>query len=162
MGTIVVATDGSAAALAALDAATELARESGDRIAVITVWQALQGDFGLAHPAAARLPELLDAERSRAEEILDEAQSRAAQAGLDVTTRLATGDPGDCICAYARELDARLVAIGTHGYGAVMTLIVGSVSSKVIRRAGRPVLVVSDAASVEKSGLRRSLLRHVS
>ena len=146
MGTIVVATDGSPTAGAALDVALELAREGGHRIAVITVWRALQGDFGLAYPATAVLGDLLEAERRHAEETLAEAVARATAAGVDVTTRLATGDPAERICAYARELDARLVAMGTHGYGAVKSLLLGSVSGTVLRRAGCPVLVVPPAS----------------
>ncbi len=61
MGVIVVATDGSDAATAALDAG---GRSSPARrattIAVITVWQALQGDFGLVFPSGAPLEALLD------------------------------------------------------------------------------------------------------
>jgi nucleotide-binding universal stress UspA family protein len=145
MGVILVATDGSAAATAALDAAIELAREGGHRIAVLTVWRALQGDFGLAYPSTAMLGDLLEAERTHAEETLAQARRRAVTAGVEVVTRLDTGDPAERICACARELDARMVAMGTHGYGGMMSLLVGSVSAEVIRKVGRPVLVVHDA-----------------
>ena len=155
MGVIVVATDGSETATAALDAAIELARGGGHSLAVITVWRALQGDYGLAYPSTALLEDLLDAERRHAEETLADAVSRCHAAGVEVLTRLSTGDPAECICAYARELDARLVAMGTHGYGSVMTLFVGSVSGNVIRRAGRPVLVVPSAQERDDAGRGR-------
>ena len=142
MGAIVVATDGSEAAGAALEVALELARPMHDRVGVITVWRALQGDFGLVFPQTALLADLLEAERRHAEETLSGALSRATLAGVEAVGRLATGDPADCICAYARELSARLVAMGTHGYGAVMSLLLGSVSARVLRQAGCPVLVV--------------------
>ena len=45
----------------------ELASATGDSLAVVTVWQALQGDFGLTHPPSAILSELLSAEREHAE-----------------------------------------------------------------------------------------------
>jgi nucleotide-binding universal stress UspA family protein len=142
MGTIVAATDGSRAAVAALDEAIALASETGDELAVITVWRALQGDFGLAYPSAALLNELLDAERQHAEDALATARERAVAAGVVANTTLVTGDPAEEICAHAARLGARLIAIGTHGYGAVVSLLVGSVSSSVIRRAPCPVLVV--------------------
>ena len=145
MGVILVATDGSEAASAALDAAIELAHDGGHRLAVLTVWRALQGDFGLTFPTGAVLGDLLEAERAHAEETLVQAHRRASDAGIEVTTRLDTGDPAERICSFAREIDARMVAVGTHGYGAVMTLLTGSVSAAVIRGAGRPVLVVHDA-----------------
>ncbi len=144
MGAIVVATDGSAAAIAAIEAAIEIARATGDRVAAVTVWQALQGDFGLAYPSTAMLNELLDAERDHAESALQEAVERASAAGVPVETRLATGDPAERICAYAAEIGARLIAMGTHGYSPVASLLVGSVSGAVIRKAPCPVLVVRE------------------
>lgn len=155
MGAIVLATDGSAAAAAALETALEIARGTGDRIAAITVWQALQGDFGLAYPSTAMLDDLLDAERDHAESALREAAERATAAGVPIETRLATGDPADRICAYAREIGARVIAMGTHGYSPVASLLVGSVSGAVIRRAPCPVLVVREPeAKKDEPGTR--------
>lgn len=141
MSVIVVATDGSPAADAAVDEAIALARETGDRLAIVTVWQALQGDFGLAYPPTAVLSDLLDAERGHAEHSLEHAAEHARAAGVEVETHLLTGDPAERICAFAAEHDARLIAVGTHGYGTVLSLLMGSVSGNVIRHAGRPVLV---------------------
>jgi nucleotide-binding universal stress UspA family protein len=48
----------------------------------------------------------------------------------------------ETILRAADAMAADLVAVGTHGAGAVERLILGSVADKVIRGAGRPVLVV--------------------
>ena len=144
---IVVATDGSAAAAAALDEAIAIAQGTGDRLAVITVWRALQGDFGLAYPSGALLNELLDAERDHAESALSDAVARAQAAGVTAVTRLATGDPAERICAYAAETDARMIAMGSRGYGTVASLLLGSVSGEVLRKAPCPVLVVREPAA---------------
>jgi nucleotide-binding universal stress UspA family protein len=144
MREILVATDGSPAANAALDEALVLALETGSRIAVITVWRALQGDFGLAYPSTAVLSDILDAERTHAETTLSVAIGQAEEAGVAITTRLATGDPADTICAYAEEIGARLIAVGTRGHGTVASLLLGSVSQAVMRQAPCPVLVVRD------------------
>lgn len=138
---IIAATDGSAAADAALDTALRLAAVTGDRLSVVTVWRALQGDYGLTYPAGAVLDDLLTAERHHAEHVLEEAREEARVAGVEVETHLLTGDPAERICELATELDARLVAMGTHGYGTVVALLLGSVSGAVIRRAPCPVLV---------------------
>ena len=41
-----------------------------------------------------------------------------------------------------RELEADLIIIGSHGYGALFSALLGSVSSGVVRKASCPVLVV--------------------
>ena len=142
MAVLVVATDGSEPAGAALTEAIALATEMGAELAVITVWRALQGDYGVTYPPAAMLDDLLQAERRHAEETLREAAERAEAAGVKVRTRLATGDPVERICAYGREIGARLIAVGTRGHSTVASLILGSVSNGVIRNAARPVLVI--------------------
>ena len=161
MSILLVATDGSEAALAALAEAIALAAELGAGLAVITVWQALQGDYGLAYPPAAMLDDLLQAERRHAEAALLDAAERAQAAGVPVRTRLATGDPVERICAYAREIDARLIAVGTRGHGTVASLILGSVSNGVIRNASRPVLVVRvPDGERERAGCLRLVVEH--
>jgi len=145
MRVLLVATDGSQAAGAALDEAISLAAETGDEIVAITVWRALQGDFGLAYPSAAMLDDLLDAERTHAEAALADAVARGQAAGVQISTRLATGDPAEQVCAYAGEIEARLIAVGTRGYGSVASLLLGSVSNAIIRHAPCPVLVVRES-----------------
>lgn len=142
MAVLLVATDGSEAARAALAEAIALAKELHTELAVITVWRALQGDYGLTYAPAAMLDDLLEAERRHAEATLREAVEQAEAAGVQVRTRLATGDPVDRICAYALEIGARLIAVGTRGHSTVASLILGSVSNGVILNASRPVLVV--------------------
>ena len=144
MREILVATDGSPAANAALEEALALALETGSGIAVITVWRALQGDFGLAYPSTAVLADILDAERTHAETTLRVAAERAGEVGVSIITRLATGDPAETICAYATEIGARFIAVGTRGHGTVAALLLGSVSQAVMRQAPCPVLVVRD------------------
>jgi nucleotide-binding universal stress UspA family protein len=144
MRVLLVATDGSRAASAALDEVISLAAATHAEVAVITVWRALQGDFGLAYPSTAMLGDILDAERTHAEATLSDAEARAEAAGVPLRTRLTTGDPAERICAYAAEIDARLVAVGTRGHGAVASLLLGSISNAVIRQAPCPVLVVHE------------------
>lgn len=141
---ILIATDGSRAADAALDEALAFALQTGSGVAAITVWRALQGDFGLAYPSTALLSDILEAERIHAETTLSAAVSRAAEIGVGIVTRLATGDPAERICAYASEIDARLIAVGTRGHGTVASLLLGSVSHAVVRSANCPVLVVRE------------------
>ena len=144
MRVLLVSTDGSPAAQAAFDEALALSLETASGLAVITVWRALQGDFGLAYPSTAVLADILEAERTHAELTLAAAVEQAEKAGVPIITRLATSDPAESICAYAAEIDARLIAVGSRGHGTVAALLLGSVSQAVVRHAGCPVLVVRD------------------
>jgi nucleotide-binding universal stress UspA family protein len=144
MGIIICATDGSAAGNAALDRAIELAQATGDSILAVTVWRALQGDYGVAYPPSALLPDLLDSERLHAEHVLASAEEQARAGGVPIESVLVTGDPAERIAALAGERNARLIAIGTRGYGTVRSLLLGSVSGAVVKRAPCPVLVVAD------------------
>ena len=50
------------------------------------------------------------------------------------------GQPADVICALAKELEADLVVIGSHGYEGIDRLL-GTTAAKVVNRAPCSVLV---------------------
>jgi nucleotide-binding universal stress UspA family protein len=62
--------------------------------------------------------------------------------GLPWTASVAAGDPAYEIISLAKELAADLIVIATHGHGGWRHMLFGSVAEKVVRLAGRPVLVV--------------------
>ena len=95
---------------------------------------ALNGDR--EHPASPRTPEELAAEARAAE--IEEAS------GIRSRARIAVGDPAACLIEAAEEgaPERTLIAVGSRGLGAVQRLRLGSVSTKVLRGARGPVLVV--------------------
>jgi len=52
------------------------------------------------------------------------------------------GDPGHEIVEYAREIEAGLVVMASHGQSALRHLLIGSVAERVVRLAHCPVLVL--------------------
>ena len=56
------------------------------------------------------------------------------------------GDPAGEILAAARELSARMIALGTHGRRGLAHMLLGSVAEQVVRRSSVPVLTVRVAA----------------
>ena len=52
------------------------------------------------------------------------------------------GRPFFEICVCAREVNADLIVIGTHGYSGVKHVLLGSTAEKVVRKAPCPVLTV--------------------
>jgi nucleotide-binding universal stress UspA family protein len=68
----------------------------------------------------------------------------ARRIGPDVAveTAVLSGRPTREIIRYAREKDASLIVLGTHGRTGVSHALLGSVAEAVVRLAGRPVLTV--------------------
>lgn len=126
-----VAVDGSANALRALDHAARLAGEmSACAVHLIHVqpWlskEAAESDLAqraLEASAAART--LLDAE------------------GLPWRLHVAMGEPGESILACAERLRCRVIVVGHRGLNAVESLLMGSVTRKLLQHATLPVMVV--------------------
>lgn len=63
-----------------------------------------------------------------------------------VSHAVLTGVPDHEIVHYAKEHDADLIVVGTHGYGPFKRLILGSVADRVIRQAPCAVLTVPPSA----------------
>jgi len=59
-----------------------------------------------------------------------------------VVVHLRFDSPADEISALARELDAHLVIVGTHGRRGLSRVLLGSVAEGVVRMAPCPVLVI--------------------
>jgi nucleotide-binding universal stress UspA family protein len=92
--------------------------------------------------AADRVREVYASGRKWVEEQLARWAANARQDGLTVKTLLRPGVAHDEIVAAARAEGADLIVIGTHGYGGVDRLLLGSVADRVIRLASCPVLSV--------------------
>jgi nucleotide-binding universal stress UspA family protein len=97
-------------------------------------------DQGMALPLPADY--LLEL-KNEARKSLDKLFPDAAKPGRPVVVRsLRNGNPYFEIVKYAAENGIDLIVIGTHGRGALMHLLLGSVAEKVVRKAGCPVLSV--------------------
>ncbi len=63
---------------------------------------------------------------------------------VKIHSRVETGDPVDRICRDADEIGADITVIGSRGLGNIGTIVLGSVSERVVRKSSRSVLVVKD------------------
>jgi nucleotide-binding universal stress UspA family protein len=96
-------------------------------------------------------------------EVREGLRTFAAVAGTSARIELETGE-GDAakeIVAKAAAAQTNLIVLGTHGRSGFDRLILGSVTEKVLRRAGCPVLTVpprvADAASMPAVTFKRIL-----
>lgn len=62
----------------------------------------------------------------------------------DATPVVLAGHPAEEIVALAKHRGADAIVIGTHGYGGVKHLVLGSVAEKVLRGAICPVITVPE------------------
>ncbi|KAB1193330.1 universal stress protein [Haloferax sp. MBLA0076] len=88
--------------------------------------------------AQERQDEVCDELESKGAAALDVAKEAMAEYGVDAETTLRRGDPADEILDYAREIDADLIAMGTHAR--FEDNILGSVSRSVVIESDIPVL----------------------
>jgi nucleotide-binding universal stress UspA family protein len=70
------------------------------------------------------------------------ARTALRKAGLEFEERHAVGDPGMFTVALAAKERCDLIAMGSHGRGAFLSAVLGSVVMKVLSRSKVPVLVV--------------------
>jgi nucleotide-binding universal stress UspA family protein len=137
---ILVGTDGSPAARDAVAFAVDLASEHGSELIIVHVVPLVDVfppptiyEVGEAFP---HVP------RAHDHELLQEAASMAAEQGVVAATALVPGSPVDEILSYSESHDADLVVVGSHGHGAVVSALHGSVARGVMHAARRSVLIV--------------------
>jgi nucleotide-binding universal stress UspA family protein len=138
MATIVIAADGSEAAHKAAEIGFETAKAWADDVVLVTAWEVLRADFGMPVHMIDR--DFLNAEKEWAEKVLDEAAAHAAAHGVRAEKLLVRGEPATELCRIAKERDARMIVLGTHGWGPVRSLLLGSVTLRVLHHAPCAVL----------------------
>jgi nucleotide-binding universal stress UspA family protein len=136
---ILVATDGSKQADAALRLGLEVAGPD-EPVLCLTVWRELRGDFGLPYLELLE-PSASEIEREWAQQVASEAAATAAASGRPAEAVVRRGNPAEEICELARERGARVVVLGSHGWGPIEGTLLGSALRGVLRRAPCPVLV---------------------
>jgi nucleotide-binding universal stress UspA family protein len=83
--------------------------------------------------------------------------------GVAVTGIVVPGDPASAIVEHARQRSSDLIVMTTHGRTGLRRAVMGSVADRVVRDAGRPVLLVRPEAGVhwrlaQANGFRRILV----
>jgi len=144
---ILFATDGSPSAAEAQHKAFELAQALDAPLLVVSVAHAVLPAVGYAAYGYSNIvSELTEAERHRVEKLADATAGAAYAAGIPCSTVVTDGFAVEEICRVAAESNARLIVVGSHGWGAARRLLSGSVSTGLVHTAPCPVLVVRSRA----------------
>jgi len=137
---ILVAVDGSDHAFDAVRVAARLATALSAKITLMTAYHAPSEALGEPNYSRA-LGEVL----GEAQRVLEDGRRVALNAGgPEPQIEWLAGHPAETIVETARAGGYDLVVVGTLGRGRLGAALLGSVSSAVAARAGRPVLVVGD------------------
>jgi nucleotide-binding universal stress UspA family protein len=140
--------DGSPESEVAVESAHALAEVVGARLRAIGVVET-----GLLHripgleAGARKVGEARDALLERFERILG-----ALPGAPDVERTMLEGDPSEVLAGAAAETD--LMVVGSRGYGPLHHVLLGSVSTRLMRRSPAPLLVVPRGAPTPIDDLR--------
>ena len=140
MNAIVVGTDGSSGAEAAVRKVIELASGKGATIHLVCAYP---GRSTLERLGLTAKSDPVDM-RGVAVDVLARDERRFEEAGFDVETHAQEGDPADTLIRIAGDTNAELIAIGSHGTSALKRFALGSVASKLSHHAPSSLLIVRD------------------
>jgi nucleotide-binding universal stress UspA family protein len=134
--------DGSPESHRALAWAAELARAASARLRVLSVYERTL-PATIAVGGALPVASINAVLRQQCEDELAQAVS-ALDADLDVTETLLEGDPQAQLARESGQLD--LLVVGSRGFGPLRAVLLGSVSSGLVRSAESPLVVVPRGA----------------
>lgn len=159
MPTVLIAYDGSADADRAVEAAHRLV--NADRVIVATVWESSMASMPIiAEPGISgfsmadamldpRSEQILDdTADSRAHKVAEAGAQAARQRGFSDVHALAVLDSSDVahtLLQIADEHHADVIVVGPRGHGGMLSRLMGSTSTALVRHSRLPVLLAPRA-----------------
>lgn len=140
MNAIVVGTDGSPGAEAAIQKVIELARGTGATIQLVCAYP---GKSALERIGMTARQDPVDM-RGVAYDVLARHEHRFTDAGFTVEKHAREGDPAQTLIDVAREQDADLLVVGAHGTTGLRRFPLGGVAGKLAHHAPSTLLIVRE------------------
>jgi len=140
MNAIVVGTDGSPGAEAAVQKVIEIA---GGSQATIHLVCAYPGKSALERVGMTARSEPVDL-RGVAADLLARDERKLEEAGFAVEKYAREGDPAQTIIDVAGDVGADLIVIGAHGNTGLRRFMLGGVAGKLAHHASTSLLIVRD------------------
>jgi nucleotide-binding universal stress UspA family protein len=146
--TLVLGYDGSDCSKKALARTVDLA--GAIPAATVVVVYAFEFSIGYVPMGMTDSPLMMSAEfdehaqlvRGYGEGQVDEAAEKLTAAGVKVKKVVAEGRPVEVLLDTAKEHNASLIVVGSHGEGAVSAAFLGSTALKLLHHSKVPVMVV--------------------
>ena len=137
---VLLPTDGSEAATAAVDHGIAIAERYDATVHVLSVIDI--GALAGASSIGMSVPDVVEDLEETHEAAVETVANRCERAGLDARTRVEQGTPHRSIREYVDAEGIDLVTMGTHGRTGFDRFVLGSVTDRVIRTSSAPVLTV--------------------
>ena len=139
---ILVPVDGSETSFAAVAKAAELAKAFGSKITVVQVLT-LDPYIAAEYITANQTNDLIERARASIVKTLEEAKQKFTEQSVEAETKLLEGQViAREITNAAKDLNADLIVIGSHGRTGLKKLFLGSVAQSILSEGTTPVLVV--------------------
>jgi nucleotide-binding universal stress UspA family protein len=138
MNAIVVGTDGSSGAEAAVQKVIDLASGKDLRVHVVCTYP---GRSTLERIGLTAKQDPVDM-RGVAADVVARDERRFREAGFEVEKHVREGDPAHTLISVAEEEGADLIAVGARGQGALRRFALGSVSAKLSHNTPVSLLIV--------------------
>lgn len=141
IGTILVPVDFSDVSSMVVETAKKYARAFGSRIVLLHICEP-EPDFVGYEPGPVVVREHIANEMRGKQQTLDALKARFVEPDIEILALQIQGPAVEKIVVEAKEQDAGLVVMGSHGHGAIYNLLVGSVTEGVLKGVSCPVLIV--------------------
>jgi nucleotide-binding universal stress UspA family protein len=138
---VVVAVDGSAASIRAARAAVRLADHMSVPLVLLHVFPLMSNDIAGALGMSAS--EIEDVRDRSARKTFAEVRAEISERDIEIKEVARIGDPAEEILGYLNDDVETLMVMGRRGQSKMGSLLLGSVSDKVLRHTHTPVTVVS-------------------
>jgi len=151
---VLLAVDGSPHSHIAVEEVAERLWPEGTSVEVLTVIHAAAPlAIDPAFVLAAAHVQQTEEQRHLASAVVGSAAEKIREKAphLVVTTKVVEGSPKDAIVEQAREWDADLIVVGSHGYGRLKRMVLGSVAGAVVANAPCSVHVAREKHDVEQA-----------
>ncbi len=141
LSTIVVGVDLSVPSDQALDRASALAKLHGATLVLVHAQADDAPIENVANDMLEQLGRVSEAIRIEEAKHLVERQDKLVAQGIAVELVGRAGPAGEVVAAVAKEREAQLIVIGTHGRTGISRFLLGSVAAAILRHAPCDVLV---------------------
>lgn len=142
---ILVPLDGSPLAEAVLPHAEALAKSEGAGVVLLRVPIVPSAEFISRDPAI--IAKIIEDMEKQTRDYIDDKVASLQRQGIKASGMVREGSIPDTIIAVAKEINADVITMSTHGRSGLQRILMGSVAEQVISIAPMPVMLFHPSAA---------------